>query len=463
MLHDRPAVVYATGGRPRGSTMQETRLTFTRLWLILFACGAIPLALISLNPDLLAVTVGWSLLLAVLAIVDWFLLPPPEAIAVERVVDEKLSLAAENPVRLRVRNGSKRRVALQMLDSPPQEMRTDLDDKPFSFKVAAGGRHAAVYHVIPKARGDYRFGDVHLRLRGRLGMVNRLARVTLPEGVKVYPNLVDTATFTLMAKRGRLQQVGIRAARLQGAGREFESLRDYMPDDEMRRIDWKASARSGKLVARQYEVEKSQSVVLAIDVGRTMLAEIDGIQKLDYAINAALLLAYVATLSEDRVGLLLFADDVQTYLPPKKGRSQVYAIMEALYNARATFAEPDYRRALGYLRARWRKRSLVVCFTDFWDADSSRTTINELALLQPRHLVAAVALLDTRVLRTARQDVDTTQSVFQKAVAMQVLEDRHKATSLLAQRGVLVVDSPADKLSAELVNRYLEVKERMML
>ena len=342
-------------------------------------------------------------------------------------------------------------------------MPSDLNEKPFAFTVGAGARQAAVYHLTPKSRGDYHFGDVHLRMRGRFGMVNRLALVTLPEAVKVYPNLVDTATFNLMARRGRLQQVGIRAARLQGAGREFESLRDYMPDDEMRRIDWKASARSGKLVARQYEVEKSQSIILAIDIGRTMLAENDGIQKLDYAINAALLLAYVATLSEDRVGLLLFADDVETYLPPKKGRAQVYAIMEALYNARASFAEPDYRKALGYLRARWRKRSLVVCFTDLWDADSSRTTINELASLQPRHLVAAVALLDTKVQRTSRQEVTTPDSVYQKAVAMQVLEDRHRAISLLAQRGVLIVDSPADKLSAELVNRYLQVKERMML
>jgi uncharacterized protein (DUF58 family) len=430
---------------------------------VLFALGAIPLLLTGLNSSLLAVAIGWSALLVLLAVADWLLLQRPETLEVERVVDEKLSLGAENPVRVRVRNGGKRRVALDLRDTPPAEMRSDLDDRPFSFALAPGGRHAAVYHLTPTARGDYRFGSVHLRLRGRLGMVNRLAAVPLQRAVKVYPNLVDTATFTLMARRGRLQQVGIRAARLQGAGREFESLREYLPDDEMRRIDWKASARSGKLVARQYEVEKSQSVILAIDVGRTMLAEIDGIQKLDYAINAALLLAYVATLSEDRVGLLLFADDVQTYLPPKKGRAQVYAIMEALYNAAATLVEPDYRRALGYLRARWRKRSLVVCFTDLWDADSSRTTINELAMLQPRHLVAAVTLLDSQVLRTSRQEVSTAQSVFQKAVAMQVLEDRQKATSLLAQRGVLVVDSPAEKLSAELVNRYLEVKERMLL
>jgi uncharacterized protein (DUF58 family) len=441
----------------------EKIVTFSRLWLILFALGAVPLLFVGVNGRLLYAALGWSVLLALLAVTDWFLLPPPEALEVERNVDEKLSLAAANPVRIRVRNGARIDLSIDLSDSPPSGMPSDLEEKPFTFKIAAGARHAAIYHLTPKARGDYRFGDVHLRMHGRLGLVNRLARVTLPQDVKVYPNLVDTATFNLMARRGRLQQVGIRAARLQGAGREFESLREYMPDDEMRRIDWKASARSGKLVARQYEVEKSQSIILAIDVGRTMLAEIDGVQKLDYAINAALLLAYVATLSEDRVGLLLFADDVQTYLPPRKGRSQVYSIMEALYNARATFDEPDYRKALGYLRARWRKRSLIVCFTDLWDADSSRTTINELASLQPRHLVAAVTLMDTKIQRTSRQDIDSPASVFQKAVAMQVLEDRHKATSLLAQRGVLVVDSPAEKLSAELVNRYLEVKERMML
>ena len=150
-------------------------------------------------------------------------------------------------------------------------------------------------------------------------MIKQAVRRDLPAAVKVYPSVQETAKFNLMARRGRLQQLGIRAARLQGAGREFESLRDYQPDDEIRRIDWKATARRGRLVSRQYEVEKSQSVIIAIDTGRTMIAEIDGVQKLDYAINAALLLAYVATLSEDRVGLLLFADSVQKYLPPKKG------------------------------------------------------------------------------------------------------------------------------------------------
>ncbi len=438
-------------------------MTFSRLWLALFALGAAPFLLAGVASGFIGIGLAWYGLLLLLALTDWFLLPGPDALTVEREVDDKLSLGAANPVRVRVRNHTATAWRVELRDSPPEAIPSDLPAAPFAFTVAPQTRHVIVYHLTPRARGDYAFGDVYVRLRGRLGLVRRQMQISVPTRVKVYPNLADTAKFSLMARKGRLQQVGIRAARLMGAGREFESLRDYQPDDELRRVDWKATARQGRLVARQYEVEKSQNVILALDVGRTMLAEIDGVEKLDYAINAALLLAYVAELAEDKVGLLLFADTVQAYLPPKRGRAQVYAILEALYNAKATLAEPDYRSALAFLQSRWRRRSLVVCFTDLWDPDSSRRTIAELAALQPRHLVAAVTLLDSQTLRASEQAVGDAPSAFAKAVAMQVLDDRQRATSELTRRGVLVVDAPADNLSAELVNRYLEVKERMLL
>ena len=439
-------------------------MTFTRNWLWLFAAGAAPLLLTGIAPNFLLVALGWYALLGGLALADWFLLPDLEkTLSAERVLEDKLSLGVANAVEVRLRNAGSVPLQVELFDTPPESMPNDLDEQPFRFTIQPNARHAAVYHLTPHTRGDFQFGALHLRVRGRLGMVYRMTQLAMPQEIKVYPNLLETAKFNLMARRGRLQQMGIRRARLQGAGREFESLRDYVPDDELRRIDWKATARRGKLVARQYEVEKSQSIMLVLDVGRTMLAEIDGIQKLDYAINAALLLAYVAALADDKVGLLVFADTVQSYLPPKKGKAQVYAILEALYNAKATLAEPDYRGALSYLQARWRKRSLMVCFTDLWDPDSSRVTISELAALQPRHLVAAVTLLDTKVLRASAQESVSADAVYNRAVAAHVLEDRDRATSELTRRGVLVVDSPAEKLSADLVNRYLEVKERMQL
>ena len=438
-------------------------MTFSKRWMILFALGILPLLLVNVSPGFFALAIVWYAGLLGLTLWDWRTLPDWRVIRAERDVEEKLSYGEENDVKIRVRNGTTRPLRIELRDSPPLDVPGDHPEMPFDFRVAPNARHAAVYHLTPSQRGDFTFGDIYLRVFGRFGLLRNMTRVPAAQSVKVYPSLARAAEFSLMAKRGRLQQSGIRAARLQGAGREFESLRDYEPDDEVRRIDWKATARRGRLISRQYEVERSQTVFLMLDVGRTMLAEVDGVPKLDYAIQAALLLAYVATQTEDRIGLMVFSDTVKTYLPPKKGRAQVYAILEALYNVKATLIEPDYRAAFADLRMRWRKRSLVVCFTDLWDADSSRQAVAELATLQPRHLVAAVTLLDTKIQRSVERDADTIGAVYEKAIAGQVLDERTKALGTLAQRGVLVVDSPAEKLSGDLINKYLEVKQRMML
>ncbi len=437
-------------------------MTFSRLWIGLFILGFVPLLLSGLFPIAYALAILYYLFLAALVAADALLTPTSRTLTVSlevvRDVDEKLSLGADNLVQVRVHNGTGHSLALEIRDTPPEAMGNDLNGLPLYFEIPARSRHIATYHVRPTARGDYDFGDIYLRMRGRLGMIHRLHHVPAATSVKVYPNLQDVERYNLLARRGRLQEAGIRKARLQGVGREFESLRDYQPDDELRRIDWKATARRGSLVSRQYEVERAQTVMLVMDVGRTMLAEVDGIQKIDYAINAALMLAHVATDSDDNVGLLVFADTLQTYLPPRKGRAQVHAILEALHNTHATLVESDYLLALSHLRSRFRKRALMVCFTDLWDPDSSRSTIEELASLQPRHVVATVTVLDTKLQRIADHPPTSVPATYEKAIAIQVLQDRQRALATLTQRGIQVVDSPAEKLSAELVNRYLQIK-----
>lgn len=436
-------------------------MTFTRRFLLSMLIGAVPLILGLFEPGFLGLTLLWNGILLILTLTDYLLLrlaPLPE---IDRTLEPRLSLNGQASVRLYLRNPAKTAWNVTVLEEPPETIAHDFVQT--NLKLEPGARQYIEYQITPKKQGDFLFGDVWVKLHGRLGLIDRQLSISVPQEVKVYPSLVEMARFTLMAQRGRLQQAGIRSARLVGAGREFESLRDYQPDDEYRRIDWKASARRGKLTSRQYEVERSQNLILALDVGRTMLAEVDGKAKVDYAINAALLLAYVATLTDDNVGLLLFSDTVQAWIPPAKGRGQVYRIMDALYNAQASRAEPDYRGAFGYLQSRWRRRSLMVCFTDLWDPDSSRQTIAEMTALQPRHLVACVTLMDTNALHAARKPIVDAGDVFHQAAALQVLEDRNRARAALSQRGVLVVDSPAEKLSAALVNRYLEVKERMLL
>jgi uncharacterized protein (DUF58 family) len=436
-------------------------VTFTKRWFVLLTLGVIPVILSTFYPSLSTITLLWDGALLVATLVEFLLMPSPASFDVLRQMEPQMSLGTQNPIRITVRNPHSWAWNVTIHDEPPVEVPNDFDD--ISFEAKPGHRQTVTYYVRPQARGDVQFGDVWLRVSGKLNLLNRMHKFPASQPVKVYPNIQEAAKFTLMARRGRLQQAGIRAARLVGAGREFESLREYQRDDEYRRIDWKATARQGKLISRHYEVERSQNVILVLDVGRTMMAEIDGIAKMDYAVNAALLLAYVATLSDDKVGLLVFADSVQTWIPPAKGRGQVYRILDALYNAQAKRSEPDYRGAFAYLAGRWRRRSLVVCFTDLWDPDSSRQTMAELASLQPRHLVACVTLMDTKVLRVAEAPLKTPQDLYEQGVALQVLDDRQRAVSELQRRGVLVVDSPAEKLSAALVNRYLEVKERMQL
>ena len=462
-------------------------MTFSRLWLTLFALGVVPLLLSGVFPPGVICAWAWYALLAALALADWRLFLAPDLLTVTREVEAKLSLGVDNAVTLRVHNRASIFVRLELRDTPPPSLPNDLNaeqnnersdgrpdehdnehnnernDRPLRFALPPGSRQSVTYHLRPDERGDYTFGDIYARIGGRLGMVHRLTRFDAVQRVAVYPNLRDAARYGLLARRGQLAQVGIRRARLQGAGREFESLRDYQPGDEMRRIDWKATARRGELVSRQYEVEKSQTVLLVVDVGRTMLADIDGAHKLDYAINAALMLAYAAVEAEDNIGLLVFADAVHAFLPPRKGRAQVNAILEALHNAHAELAEPDYANALAFLQARFRKRSLMVCFTDLLDPDSSRRTIAELAALQPRHVVVAATLRDTNLQRVADQMPPTVTAAYEKAVAVQTLNDRERALAALRGRGVLVVDSAAEKLSADLINRYLEIKAQARL
>ena len=232
---------------------------------------------------------------------------------------------------------------LTILDEPPDEF-TAVNTE-HTLSVPAENRPVSVsYHVTPNAKGDYRFGDLYVKYCGVMGLIERVGKFDLGASVKVYPNLLETEKYDLLARRGRLQQVGIRSARLRGGGSEFESMREYVPGDEYKKIDWSATARRGKLITRQYEAERSQNIVLMIDAGRNMLQKVENMSKLDYVVNTALMLAYVAVSSDDKVGLVAFDAEVQAYIPPNKGRAQVYKILEKLYNLKAGLVESDYRR-----------------------------------------------------------------------------------------------------------------------
>lgn len=441
-------------------------MVFTPRFLYLMAAGVVPLLLAAVSPAFALLGLAGNLVLLALAFVDYLGCPRPDAcLEFERVTDDALSVAARNEVGLRVRNATGRAFTATVRDEPPHEFALEGDTAARQWTRAFGPFevHTFTYAVVPPARGNFVFGDVYVRVRGPLGLVLRQGSVPAAEPVSVYPNLRAIEEYDLLMRRAHLIKQGARRTRVGGGGREFASLREYTPDDEYRTIDWKATARRGKVISRTYEAERSQDVLLLIDLGRLMRQEIAHTQKLDHVVNAGLMLAHVVAEADDRVGLLTFADEARSWVPPRRGRAATNEILQSLYAARAEPAESDYRDAFRFLSSRWRKRSLAVLFTDLADPESSAMLLAEIAQLARMHLVVCVVVRDPLVSQRARQMPDSVPQVYEKAVAEEVLTDRRRALNLLRKRGVLVVDAEPKDLSVELVARYLEVKSRAML
>jgi uncharacterized protein (DUF58 family) len=428
-----------------------------RLLLFLLLGSAI-VAGAAIAPALLWLAVAYLVAIACMVAADYVISPKPSDLEVERINDTKLSLGAENLVTLLISNRSQRAVRFQIRDEFPHQFISDAVI--ITGKVAPYDVYEGNYHVKPLQRGDYSFGDTNIRYDSALKLFIRQARFPTTASVKVYPNVLDVRKYDLLARKGLLFELGLRASRMYGSGTEFERLREYNTDDEFRRINWRATARRGKPIAAEYETERSQYVVTVIDTGRLMRPPIGDLAKLDYVINASLLLSYVAGLKGDHTGLLTFADDVGTYLAPKRGKGQFYRMLEALYNVQFDPVEADYARALGYLSVKHKRRSLVILFTDVVTLDAARPLIAHMARLAQRHLPLCVVTSDPNITGLAQQEPRDSDSVYQRAVAEMLLDERQVVLDTLNRSGVLTLDVPADKLSISLINKYLELKER---
>ncbi len=429
---------------------------------ILFLLGtAVILAAATWVSGLQWVAGGYLLLMVGLVAVDWWQAEGVERFEVVRQHDNKLSLGAENPVKIHIHNRNGRLATFWLRDEPPDAFR--LESRILSGNIAAFKIWEGVYHIRPLQRGDYQFGNINLRWLGPMGLVVRQGKIAASEAVKVYPNLLDVRRYDLLLRKNRLQEFGLRSSRQFGEGTEFERLREYLPDDEYRRINWKATARRNRPVTIEYQTERSQTIMAVLDLGRMMQSPVADIAKLDYVVNAVLLLGYVATGKGDKVGLMSFADTVQQYLTPKQGRGQFYRMLEVLYRVKAQPVEPDYRRALSYFASKQRKRALVVIFTDLSGGMSMQSLVSQVALLARHSLPLVVTISDPDVVAMSQKRPIDSLSVYQRSAAAQLLDERQITLDTLRRQGVLTLDVPANQLSIAVINRYLELKARTML
>jgi uncharacterized protein (DUF58 family) len=433
----------------------------TRRLAALAALVALVMFAAPLSPTALAVALAIDAALALAAAIDLALAARPREIELERIVADPLSLGEENLVRLRARSFARAPARLEVRDDPPPEFGGE--PRWHALTLAPGGEAAARYHVRPRRRGDYCFEDLYLRSTGPLGLMRREASVASRREVRVFPNLIGIERWKLGLRRQRLEELGLHLVRKRGSGTEFEKLRPFADGDELRHVDWKATARRREPITRVYETERSQTVMILIDAGRQMAPWVRDLSRLDYAINAALMLAYVASSRDDNVGLAVFADEVAAYLEPRKGARQYRRFMQALYRVEAEPCFSDYFAAFSRVRAKQKKRSLVVIFTEIGEAEARRDLERALAVFRPRHLPLVVALRDPSFAAIAARTPESADEVYEKVVAREMIEDRARAIRELERLGAHVIDVLPEDFSAAVVSKYLELKARGVL
>ncbi|RYG63947.1 DUF58 domain-containing protein, partial [bacterium] len=442
--------------------------------------------------------------LLVLALCDLLLSPRPHDFEVERDFESKMNLGAPNEITLRARSRARLPVSLTIRDETPEDW--PISDKgvvlphlrggvrlptlpKLALRVEAGKEASGAYSLTPARRGDFRFGSLHGRYPTVLGLwFRQFERESAHSSARVYPDITAVKRYELALREGKMRDIGLHLLKLRGQGTEFESLREYNTGDEYKNINWKASARRGKLISTNYEIERDQTIVICIDCGRMMTSmavtrkeeavaksdekpltptstnpyqsEETPLSKLDCAINATVLLAHVAASMGDSVGLLLFSDGILKWLPPRKGRVQTGSIIEALYAAQPSLVEPDYQIAYEHLMARRVRRALVVTFTDIIDAEASRELLNASGALRRHHNALCVTINNRDVNEMAAKVPLIESDLYEKAMAQKMLSERESALERLRASGVGILDAEASELTVATVNRYLNLKAR---
>lgn len=412
----------------------------------------------------------WPGAAAVLLVVDvlWCAVFVLEALRVTRALQAGLSVQRESPpafslgrplpVTYRWTHGGDRPLALRVREEVPALLSSETPER--SIVVPGGGDVRESVTYAPRRRGKASAGRLHVRAISPLGMALKERRIEAPWSVTVFPNLVGASIRSLPTQAQRRREAGFRNVRRLGEGRVFESLKEWVPGEDTRTIDWKATARRGKVMSRQYEDERRQQVLIVLDAGRMLTAEIEGRPRLEAAIDAALQLAHSAVDHDDNVGLMVFADQVQQFVAPGRGKRALRSVLDALASVEGRLVEPDYPAAFAYLAVRNRKRALTVFFTDVIDRTASESLVAQIGTLRPRHLPLAVTLRDPALERLATARPANIDAAFQRAAAEELLAARDDALIDMRSRGVLVLDVLPAGAARAVVERYNELKRR---
>ncbi|MBN2525750.1 MAG: DUF58 domain-containing protein [Deltaproteobacteria bacterium] len=428
------------------------------LWLI--ALGGVGPLLVPLLgvPYLL----GWILpFIGVAVMVSDRILGTRLNLKVRRNVANVLSVGTGNRVEVVVKNLGGFTVAIDVVDEAPLEGEVDREN--LLMTLQRGEASKSVYYFTPHRRGRYTFLGVKVQAKSRLGFWFVQQLHDMRQDVQVYPDIEAINQFELLAQKNSLSELGYLSTRMKGDGHEFERMRDYRSGDEPRKVDWKTTARLGRLIVREMGQDRNQNVFFMIDMGRLMQQTTDGLSHFDYALNTAIILSHIAQKKGDNIGAILFSDKVKKYIPLRKGPTAVDALIMAAYDMEPESVATNYSNAFKHVMANVNKRSLLLLMTHMGKGEEQRLVRTYASYLGRQHLPLCLFFKEPSLERAVEHVPQTAREAFEVAAAADLMLDRMESLSRLRHARVLALDALPGQYSATAINHYLDIKARNLL
>lgn len=396
------------------------------------------------------------LALLLLALIDWALAGRGSAIEISREMPAALALDVPGEITWQLQNLSRMRRVVSFGDELAPSLRAD--SRRARVALPARGHATVTTGIIPARRGEFAINEIAIRMEGPLGLAARQTTRTVPATLRVLPPFRSRREAELRISQRRVLEAGLRSAKGLGSGTEFDQLREYGPDDEFRRIDWAATARSMRPIVRTFRTEKNQRIVCLLDNGRVMAGRVSDVPRVEHAMDAVLMMTAVATGLGDKCGLVAFDREVRTVVAPTNRRDQLHRVSDALYDLEPVLAESNYRQAFGTTVARFRRRAMLVVLTDLVVQAVEASLLPALPLIARSHLVLVGAVRDPEVVAWSQANPTDAEEAHRKAAALDALADRDRAIAKLQALGAVVVDAAPGELAPRLADTYMGFK-----
>lgn len=378
-----------------------------------------------------------------------------------RIAPEKLSNGDENPIGIDIKNYYTFPIGVKIIDEIPEQFQ--VRNFEISRKIKASSQDDIQYYLRPTERGEYTFGNLNIYVISPLKLISRRFTFNKNQMVPTYPSYIQLRKYDLMAFSNNLFQYGVKKIRRIGHTMEFEQIKEYVQGDDIRTLNWKATAKKNSLMVNQFQDEKSQSIYMAIDKGRVMKMPFNGLSLLDYAINATLVLSNVILKKQDKAGMFAFSKKVENRVVAEKRSAQMQQILESLYNIKTDFFESDYSRLYADIKKNINQRSLIILYTNFETLDSLHRQLPYLKGIAKSHLLVVVFFQNTELNEIINSKAVTIQEVYDKVIAEKFAFEKRLIVNELKKYGIYSVLTQPENLTLDTINKYLEIKARGIL